>query len=219
MIRVLIVDDHAIVRGGLAQLLGTTEDLSLVGQAADGEQAVALAADLRPDVVLMDLSMPGLDGVRATERVLAENPDTHVLVLTSFSDQARILDALQAGAEGYLLKHAEPEVILSGIREVVAGGSPLDPKAARVLLTNRRAASQGVRLTDREREVLRMVGDGHPNKVIARRLGISERTVKAHLTSIYQRLGVTDRTQAALWAQRQSRVLGPLDDVGDAADE
>jgi DNA-binding NarL/FixJ family response regulator len=219
MIRVLIVDDHAIVRGGLAQLLGTTDDLALVGQAADGEQAVALAADLRPDVVLMDLSMPGLDGVRATERVLAENPGTHVLVLTSFSDQTRILDALQAGAEGYLLKHAEPEVILSGIREVVAGGSPLDPKAARVLLTNRRSASHGVRLTDREREVLRMVGDGHPNKVIARRLGISERTVKAHLTSVYQRLGVTDRTQAALWAQRQSRVLGPSDDVADPAGE
>jgi DNA-binding NarL/FixJ family response regulator len=219
VIRVLIVDDHAIVRTGLAQLLGTTEDLALVGQAADGEQAVAMAADLRPDVVLMDLSMPGLDGVRATERVLADNPDTHVLVLTSFSDQARILDALQAGAEGYLLKHAEPEVILSGIREIVAGGSPLDPKAARVLLTNRRTPAQGVRLTDREREVLRMVGAGHPNKSIARRLGISERTVKAHLTSVYQRLDVTDRTQAALWAQRQARVLGPLDDSGDAVNE
>jgi DNA-binding NarL/FixJ family response regulator len=218
MIRVLIVDDHAIVRTGLAQLLGTTDDLVLAGQAADGAQAVAMAADLRPDVVLMDLSMPGLDGVRATERMLAGNPDIHVLVLTSFSDQTRILDALQAGAEGYLLKHAEPEVILSGIREIVSGGSPLDPKAARVLLTNRRAPSHGVRLTDREREVLRMVGDGHQNKSIARRLGISERTVKAHLTSIYQRLGVTDRTQAALWAQRQARVLGPLDDVAGPAD-
>ncbi|HEX4703948.1 MAG TPA: response regulator transcription factor [Pseudonocardiaceae bacterium] len=203
MIRVLITDDHAVVRAGLAQLLGTTEDLVLVGQAADGTRAVELAAELRPDVVLMDLSMPGTDGVLATARIVADNPDVRVLVLTSFSDQARILDALAAGAEGYLLKHSEPEVILAGIREVVAGGSPLDPKAARVLLTHRRSSAEpGVHLTVREREVLRMVGDGHPNKVIARRLGITERTVKAHLTSVYQRLGVTDRTQAALWAQR-----------------
>jgi DNA-binding NarL/FixJ family response regulator len=215
VIRVLIVDDHAVVRTGLAQLLRTTNDLELAGEAADGDAAVRLAAGLRPDVVLMDLSMPGLDGVAATARILADNPNAHVLVLTSFSDQTRILDALQAGAEGYLLKHAEPETILSGIREVVAGGSPLDPKAARVLLTNRRAPRQGIRLTDREREVLRMVGDGLPNKSIARRLGISERTVKAHLTSVYHQLGVTDRTQAALWAQRQAEVLEQRDN-GDS---
>lgn len=216
MITVLIVDDHAIVRTGLAQLLGTTEDLVLVGQAADGAQAVELAAELHPDVVLMDLSMPGMDGVTATARILAGNPDAHVLVLTSFSDQTRILDALHAGAEGYLLKHAEPETILSGIREIVAGGSPLDPKAARVLLTNRRAPRSGVRLTDREWEVLRMVGEGLPNKTIARRLGITERTVKAHLTSVYHQLGVTDRTQAALWAQRQ--VVAPSDNGSDTPD-
>jgi DNA-binding NarL/FixJ family response regulator len=208
MIRVLIVDDHAVVRRGLAQLLETTDDLRVAGEAADGEIAIELAAELRPDVVLMDLSMPHVDGVQATARIVAGNPAAHVLVLTSFSDQSRILDALQAGAEGYLLKHAEPETILSGIRAVVAGGSPLDPKAARVLLTNRRAPRAA--LTDREREVLRLVGEGLPNKSIARRLGISERTVKAHLTSIYQQLGVTDRTQAALWAQRQADVLGPM---------
>jgi len=202
MIRVMITDDHAIVRGGLAQLLGTTDDLVMVGEAADGDQAIELAARVRPDVVLMDLSMPNTDGVRATARIIEQNPDVHVLVLTSFSDQARILDALAAGAEGYLLKHSEPEVILAGIREVVRGGSPLDPKAARVLLTHRRSPDSGGHLTAREREVLRMVGEGQPNKSIARRLGISERTVKAHLTSVYQRLGVTDRTQAALWAQR-----------------
>ena len=204
MIRVLITDDHAIVRRGLAQLLGTTDDLVLVGEAADGAHAIELAAEVRPDVVLMDLSMPNTDGVRATARIIAQNPDVHVLVLTSFADQTRILDALAAGAEGYLLKHSEPEVILAGIREVVGGGSPLDPKAARVLLTNRRAAEPGAHLTAREREVLRMVGDGQPNKIIARRLGISERTVKAHLTSVYQRLVVTDRTQAALWVQRNA---------------
>jgi DNA-binding NarL/FixJ family response regulator len=213
MIRVLIVDDHAVVRTGLAQLLRTTSDLELAGEAADGADAVVQAASVKPDVVLMDLSMPGTDGVQATAQILAAQPDVHVLVLTSFSDQTRILDALQAGAEGYLLKHAEPETILSGIREVVAGGSPLDPKAARVLLTSKR--STRLRLTSRESEVLRMVGEGLPNKSIARRMGITERTVKAHLTSVYQQLGVTDRTQAALWAQRNPGVLAPTDNGGD----
>jgi DNA-binding NarL/FixJ family response regulator len=205
VIRVLIVDDHAIVRTGLSQLLGTADDIELVGAASDGAEAVTMAAELRPDVVLMDLSMPGTDGISATGQIVAADPGVHVLVLTSFSDQARILDALQAGAEGYLLKHSEPEVILAGVREIVAGGSPLDPKAARVLLTNRRSPGPETKLTDREQEVLDMVGAGLPNKTIARRLGISERTVKAHLTNVYQRLGVTDRTQAALWAQRQRR--------------
>ncbi|TDW86600.1 MULTISPECIES: response regulator transcription factor [Kribbella] len=205
MIRVLIADDHAIVRTGLSQLLGTADDIELVGAAGDGAEAATMAAELRPDVVLMDLSMPGTDGIAATERIVAAAPEVHVLVLTSFSDQTRILDALQAGAEGYLLKHSEPEVILAGIREIVSGGSPLDPKAARVLLTNRRSPGPETKLTDREQEVLAMVGAGLPNKTIARRLGISERTVKAHLTNVYQRLGVTDRTQAALWAQRQRR--------------
>ena len=205
MIRVLIVDDHAIVRSGLAALLATTSDLEVIGEAASGTEAVHLTAELRPDVVLMDLSMPGVDGVAATASVLAEHPDTHVLVLTSYSDQRWILGALEAGADGYLLKNAEPEVILSGIREVMTGGSPLDPKAARALVTSHRRDPDTPRsqLTDREQEVLTMVGDGLPNKVIARRLGITERTVKAHLTNIYQRLGVADRTQAALWAQRQ----------------
>jgi DNA-binding NarL/FixJ family response regulator len=205
VIRVLIADDHAIVRTGLSQLLGTADDIELVGAAGDGAEAATMAAELRPDVVLMDLSMPGTDGITATGRIVAAAPEVHVLVLTSFSDQARILDALQAGAEGYLLKHSEPEVILAGIREIVSGGSPLDPKAARVLLTNRRSPGPETKLTDREQEVLDMVGAGLPNKTIARRLGISERTVKAHLTNVFQRLGVTDRTQAALWAQRQRR--------------
>jgi DNA-binding NarL/FixJ family response regulator len=214
MIRVLIVDDHAIVRGGLGSLIATTTDLEVVGEAADGDEAVRLAIELHPDVVLMDLSMPGSDGVQATRRLLEQNRAAHVLVLTSFSDQRRIMDALDAGAEGYLLKHSEPEVILSGIRAVVAGGSPLDPKAARTLLTQQRRAPEPAPapspLTAREEEVLTMVGDGLPNKSIARRLGISERTVKAHLTNIFQRLGVTDRTQAALWAQRRRSENGHL---------
>jgi DNA-binding NarL/FixJ family response regulator len=206
----MIVDDHAVVRRGLAQLLATTDDLCLVGEAGDGKVAIGLTAELSPDVVLLDLSMPAMDGIQAISGILAIRPGTHIVVLTSFSDEIRILDALQAGAEGYLLKHAEPETILSGIREVVAGGSPLDPKAARVLLTSRRTPRTALSLSDREREVLLLVGEGLPNKSIARRLGITERTVKAHLTSVYQQLGVTDRTQAALWAQRQAEILGQI---------
>ncbi|TCC52288.1 response regulator transcription factor [Kribbella capetownensis] len=202
MIRVLVVDDHDIVRTGLCQLLSGTEDLDPVGGAADGEEGIAMAARLRPDVVLMDLSMPGTDGIAATERIVAADPGIHVLVLTSFSDHDRIMAALDAGAEGYLLKNSSTEAILAGIRHLVAGGSPLDPKAAREFLTSRRQAPQEVIFTTREQEVLEMLGSGLPNRAIAQRLGISERTVKAHVTSIFHRLGVSDRTQAALWAQR-----------------
>jgi DNA-binding NarL/FixJ family response regulator len=200
MIRVVVVDDHVVVRSGLEQLLATTDDIQLVGTASNGLEAIDLVADTDPDVVLMDLSMPELDGVEATRRISERFPRSRVLVLTSFSDQTRILDALTAGADGYLLKHAEPDEIAAGIRSVYEGGSPLDPKAARVLLESRRTRRQTVNLTDREREVLLLVRGGLANKQIARRLGISERTVKAHLTSVFQRLGVTDRTQAAIWA-------------------
>ncbi len=199
-IRVLVVDDHKVVRSGLEQLLATTDDIELVGTASNGFEAIAAVELLHPDVVLMDLSMPELDGIDATRRISAEHPASRVLVLTSFSDQSRILEALTAGADGYLLKHAEPDDIADGIRAVHAGGSPLDPKAARALVESRRSGRDTPQLTDREREVLLLVRDGLANKQIARRLGIAERTVKAHLTSVFQRLGVTDRTQAALWA-------------------
>lgn len=203
MIRVLIADDHAVVRGGLEQLVATTDDLDLVGLAADGAEAIALSDERRPDVVLMDLSMPGVDGVEATRAIVAARPETAVVVLTSFSDKARILAALDAGAVGYVLKHAEPDDVLDAVRAAHAGGSPLDPKAARVLLDRRRdgAAAGPARLSAREVEVLRLVADGLANKLIARRLGIAERTVKAHLTNVFTRIGVTDRTQAALWAR------------------
>ncbi len=204
MISVMVVDDHAIVRHGLQQLFATTDDIDVVGAASDGEQAVALAASLAPSIVLMDLSMPGLDGVEATRRIVADRPGTTVVVLTSFGDQGRILDALDAGAVGYLLKHVDPEEILEAVRAAAAGGAPLDPRAARALLDARTSPS-AADLTDREREVARLLADGLPNKVIAQRLGISERTVKAHLTSVFQRIGVTDRVQAALWAREHVR--------------
>ena len=153
-----------------------------------------------PDVVLMDLSMPELDGVEATRQIAARYPSSRVLVLTSFSEQSRILDAISAGADGYLLKHSEPDEITAAVRSVHAGDAPLDPKAARALLDARRALRETVALSEREREVLLLVRDGLANKQIGRRLGITERTVKAHLTKIFQRIDVTGRTQAAIWA-------------------
>ena len=201
MIKVLLVDDHPLVRDGLQQLLRAAPDIEVVGTAADGAAAVELAAAEQPDVVLMDLVMPGVDGVEATRRIMAGQPRTQVVVLTSFSDRERILDALDAGAVGYLLKDVDPADLVQGVRAAARGESPLDPKAARTLLVARDERS-GPELTPREVEVLRLLRAGLANKQIARRLGITERTVKAHLTSVFQRIGVTDRTQAALWAER-----------------
>ena len=202
MIRVVIADDHAVVRAGLAQLLTTFADVELVGAAANGDEAVSLSAERDPDVVLMDLEMPVLDGIEATRRIRAAQPEVAVVVLTSFSDRERILSALDAGAAGYLLKDAEPDVLAHAIQAAARGEAPLDPKAARALLSARRASTPTHELSDREREVLAMVAEGLPNKLIAQQLGISEKTVKAHLTSVFRQIGVTDRTQAALWAQR-----------------
>jgi DNA-binding NarL/FixJ family response regulator len=202
MTRVVIADDHAVVRAGLSQLLATFPEVELVAVAADGQEAVALAAEHRPDVVLMDLEMPTLDGIEATRRIRAAQPEVAVVVLTSFSDRDRILRALDAGAAGYLLKDAEPSELARAIDAAARGEAPLDPKAARALLSARRAPGATETLSAREREVLAMVGEGLPNKLIAQRLAISEKTVKAHLTNVYRQIGVTDRTQAALWAQR-----------------
>jgi len=200
MIRVVIADDHAVVRGGLDQLLATADDIELVASAANGEEAARMVAELKPDVVLMDLSMPVLDGVGATRRIVESGSDARVVVLTSFADDRHIADALQAGAIGYMLKHAEPDALLDAVRAAAAGDSPLDPKAARVLLQGR-GSRVDRSLSAREEEVLRLVVGGLANKQIGRRLDISERTVKAHLTNVFARLGVTDRTQAALWAR------------------
>ena len=201
MIRVVLADDHRLVRDGLEKLLSATPDLQVVGTAADGAEAVALVESTRPDVVLMDLVMPGMDGVEATRQIANSCPEVQVVVLTSFSDRERILDALHAGAIGYLLKDVDPADLLRGIQVAARGESPLDPKAARTLLTAR-DKGPGPDRTPRGIEVLGLVRHGLANKQIARRLGISERTVKAHLTSVFHRIGVLDRTQAALWAER-----------------
>jgi DNA-binding NarL/FixJ family response regulator len=182
-------------------------DMELVGMAADGEEAVQRAGESEPDVVLMDLDMPRLDGIEATRRLLAERPGTAVLVLTSFSDRPRIMGALEAGASGYLLKDVEADEVAEGIRAAARGESPLDPRAARTVLTARAEPDPLEELSSREREVLGLLLEGLPNKLIARRLEITEKTVKSHLTRIFREIGVTDRTQAALWAERHG--LGP----------
>lgn len=206
MIRVLLVEDHAVVRAGVERLLAGVDDIEVVGAARDGLEALELADSLRPDVILMDLVLPELDGREATRRILAATPEVHVVVLTSFSDREQIMEALDAGAVGYLLKDAEPEELISGIRAAARGESPLHPKAAHELVRARAAGGQRGDLSPRELEVLTLIARGYANKRIALELGISERTVKAHVTAIFHGLGVADRTQAALWAQRHGLV-------------
>jgi DNA-binding NarL/FixJ family response regulator len=203
VIRVLVVDDHTIVRDGLVQLLAAAPDLEVVGSAGDGAAAVELAAEHRPEIVVMDLSMPGMSGIEATRLIGERSPGSQVLVLTSFVDRDRVVEALDAGAIGYLLKDAEPAELVDAIRSAARGESPLDPRAARTMLSAQRATGPLESLTDREREVLGLVADGLPNKQIARQLGISEKTVKAHLTSAFRTIGVDDRVQAGIWARRQ----------------
>ena len=212
VIDVLVVDDHALMRAGLRGLIEGAGDMRVVGMAADGSEALDQVATASPHVVLMDLSMPGMDGVTATDRISREHPDSAVLVLTSFSDREQVTAALDAGAVGYVLKDSDPASLLEAIRAVARGLSPLDPRVARMVLDGRRAPapSPAAELTDREREVLALVGRGLANKQIARALGIREATVKAHLTSVFQRIGVRDRTSAALWAQENlSRTRSP----------
>ena len=202
MIRIVIADDHRVVRTGLEQLIGTFDDVEVVGSGVNGEEAVEICSAAQPDVALIDLEMPVLDGIGATRRILDASPATSVIVFTSFSDRERILRALDAGAIGYLLKDTEPDELHRAIRAAVRGEAPLAPKAAAALLAARSAAGPSHDLTEREREVLRLVASGLANKQIARRLSISEKTVKGHLTHVFQAIGVTDRTQAALWAER-----------------
>ena len=201
-IRVLVVDDHDVVRAGIAGLLSTVADIEVVGAAADGLEAIELAADREPDVVLMDLEMPYVDGIEATRRITDAGTAAAVLVLTSFSDHLRVTAALDSGAIGYLLKDAEPEELIAGIRAAAHGASPLAPRVARRFVRERRVTHPDEELTEREREILELVAAGVPNKEIALRLGISAKTVKSHLTHVFRHIGVRDRLQAARWAQR-----------------
>jgi DNA-binding NarL/FixJ family response regulator len=202
VIRVLIADDHAIVRSGVEQALAGHDDVELAGSAGSGPEAVSLARRHAPQVVLMDLEMPGMDGIEATRQILAERSETRVVVLTAFSDRPRVLRALDAGACGYMLKDAAPEELVAAVRAAAAGDAPLAPKAAATVLVERQERRPGEELSRREREVLALLAEGLPNKLIADRLRISERTVKAHVSAVLRALGLSDRTQAALWAER-----------------
>jgi two-component system, NarL family, response regulator LiaR len=216
-IRVLVVDDHAVVREGLRTFLQLQDGIEVVGEAADGEQAVEQAVALSPDVILMDLVMPRLDGIGAMRQLRRRSPSSRVIVLTSFLDDERLMPALEAGAAGYLLKDVEPAELARAVRSACADEALIDPTvAARLLRTLSSAegsrAAGGVRLDDggaaghltrREREVLELIALGHSNKRIALELGIAEKTVKTHVGHLLAKLGVTDRTQAALLAVKQ----------------
>lgn len=201
-IRVMVVDDHAIVRQGISDVLAADPEIEIVALAKSGEEAVAMVAELRPEVMLMDLSMPGMDGVEATRQTMAAAPGVRVVMLTSFAEPKHVNAALDAGAVGYLLKDAEGEEIVRAVKAANRGEAPFSARAAGALLSRRSERRSIEDLTPREREVLALVGEGLANKQISRRLGIKEKTVKAHLSSVFQRIGVSDRTSAALWAER-----------------
>jgi DNA-binding NarL/FixJ family response regulator len=200
VIGVVLVDDHPLVRAGLSTLIDAADDMTVVGEAANGAEAVRVCSSVEADVVLMDLSMPVLDGVAATRQLLVDNPAARVVVLSSFSDRARVRDAISAGAVGYVLKDAGPDEVIAAVRSAAAGHAPLDPRVAGALLPSA-TPDPGAALSEREIEVLRLASKGLANKQIARSLGIAERTVKVHLGNVFRRIGVNDRTSAALWAR------------------
>lgn len=201
-LRVMLVDDHAVVRQGLSAFLASSPEIEVVAQASGGEEVAAMAVASKPDVILMDLSMPSVDGVEATRRVVAALPQVRVVILTSFSEPEHVNAALDAGAVGYLLKDAPPEEIVRALLAAGRGEAPFSPRASGALLQRRAQSRPGDDLTPRERQVLELLAEGLANKQISRRLGIKEKTVKAHLSSVFQRIGVSDRTAAALWASK-----------------
>ena len=205
-IRVLIADDHPVVRQGLRTYLELQADIVIAGEAGGGIEAAAEAKRLAPDVVLLDMVMPEGDGIEALRRIGSGPGSPRVIVLTSFAEDGRVVDAMRAGAAGYLLKDAQPAELLAAIRAAHAGGSPLHPDAAAELVGELRRPPAGPGLTAREREVLELLARGMPNKAIALRLSLSEKTVKAHVSAILRKLDVTDRTQAALRAVRERLV-------------
>jgi two-component system, NarL family, response regulator LiaR len=210
MIRVLIADDHAVVREGLRGFLALQEDVEVVGEAADGEEAVAAAERLTPDVALVDLVMPRVDGIEAIRRIRAVAPQTRVIVLTSFADEDKMLPAVRAGAVGYLLKDVDPQELVAAVRTVNDGETLLHPAVVRELVREvaggRREPVRDNPLTAREQEVLGLIARGRANKAIAFELGVAEKTVKTHVSNILGKLGLSDRTQAALYAVREGLV-------------
>ena len=212
-IKLLITDDHDVVRQGLRFYLRRDPEIEIVGEAADGEEAVKMARNLRPDVVLMDLLMPRMDGIEATEKIKAELPEVEVVALTSVLEDAAVTGAIRAGAIGYLLKDTKAEELSAAIKGAAAGRVQLAPEAAERLMREVRVPERPEELTERETEVLAGVARGLANKEIARKLYVEERTVKAHVSSILRKLGLKSRTQAALYAVRTNLV--PLDDLGE----
>ncbi|MEV5162878.1 response regulator transcription factor [Streptomyces sp. NPDC053728] len=205
IIKVLLVDDHQVVRRGLRTFLEVQDDIEVVGEASDGAEGVARAEELRPDVVLMDIKMPGTDGIEALRRLRElENP-ARVLIVTSFTEQRTVVPALRAGASGYVYKDVDPDALAGAIRSVHAGHILLQPEVAGALLAQEDpggGTGRGSTLTEREREVLGLIADGRSNREIARALVLSEKTVKTHVSNILMKLDLSDRTQAALWAVR-----------------
>ena len=213
---VLLADDHAIVRKGVRALLATERDIRVVGEASDGAEAVAQAEALRPDVTLMDLVMPGLDGIEATRQIAARLPATRVLVLTSFAADEKVFPAIKAGALGYLLKDSGPEVLVEAIRKVYRGEPSLEPSIARKLLVElmqppKQQPLTADPLTERELDVLRLVAQGCSNKEIAAKLAVSDLTVRTHVSNVLGKLHLASRTQAALYALQKG--ISSLDDI------
>lgn len=207
-IRILIADDHAVVRQGLRMFLSLDKDLEVVGEAVDGKQALQMAHQLRPDVVLMDLLMPVMGGVEATTAIRKQLPDTEVIALTSVLEDSSVIGAVRAGAIGYLLKDTESDDLIHAIKAAAAGQVQLSPKAAARLMREVRAPENPEALTERETDVLRLLAQGQSNKEIAYTLSIGEKTVKTHVSNILSKLNVTSRTQAALYAARIGLVDG-----------
>lgn len=210
-IRILIADDHAVVRQGLRMFLALDSELDVIGEATNGLQALQMAHKLKPDVILMDLLMPEMDGVSATTAVRRELPDIEVIALTSVLEDSAVIGAIRAGAIGYLLKDTESDDLIRAIKAAAAGQVQLSPKAAARLMREVRAPESPEALTERETDVLRLLAEGKANKEIAQALTIGEKTVKTHVSSILGKLNVTSRTQAALYAVRIGLVPSPTE--------
>jgi DNA-binding NarL/FixJ family response regulator len=208
MIEIVLADDHSLIRSSLTRMLATQPDFNVVGVATDGQQAVELVRQLTPDVVLMDLHMPVVDGVSAIGVVTREHPEVAVIALSAFEDPTQVTAAMAAGAQGYLVKDTEPEVLFAGIRAAATGGMPLSPRVAAQIIRKAATANSPEALTEREARVLHMIVEGRSNAQIGEQLKVSRATVTSICGRIFRRIDVTDRTQAAVWAMKN---LPPLD--------